>query len=109
MVDVVREKSEIIPRVLLFRDKNHGCSLQPTRCGCKNGSSERSPNSLTALHRPEVNHNPTSKNLLYAAARELSRRIMGEEAGDDTIVYKTQQKFSKVHRPATATPMAVDG
>ncbi|MFS7926933.1 hypothetical protein Hanom_Chr04g00302941 [Helianthus anomalus] len=61
---------------------------------------------LTALRRPEVNHNPTSKNLLYVAARELSRRIMGEEAGDDTMVYKTQQKFSKVHRPATATPMA---
>ncbi|KAF5778565.1 hypothetical protein HanRHA438_Chr12g0560381 [Helianthus annuus] len=61
---------------------------------------------LITLHRPEVNHNPTSKNLLYAAARELSRRIMGEEAGDDT---KTQQKFSKVHRPATATLMAVDG
>ncbi|MFS7955877.1 hypothetical protein Hanom_Chr07g00647931 [Helianthus anomalus] len=70
-----REKSEIIPRVLLFRDNNH---------------------------------NPTPKNLLYAAARELSRRIMGEEAGDDTMVYKTQQKFSKVHWPATTTPMAGD-
>ncbi|MFS8025022.1 hypothetical protein Hanom_Chr16g01470121 [Helianthus anomalus] len=44
---------------------------------------------LTALHVPEVNHNPTSKNLLYAAARELSRRIMGEEVGDDKMVYKT--------------------
>ncbi|KAM0003263.1 hypothetical protein Hdeb2414_s0005g00155011 [Helianthus debilis subsp. tardiflorus] len=43
---------------------------------------------LTALHRSEVNHNPMSKNLLYAATRGLSRRIMGEEAGDDKMVYK---------------------
>ncbi|MFS7917357.1 hypothetical protein Hanom_Chr03g00188081 [Helianthus anomalus] len=36
---------------------------------------------LSALYHPEVNCNQTSRNLLYAAGRELSQRRMVEEHG----------------------------
>ncbi|KAF5797272.1 hypothetical protein HanXRQr2_Chr07g0278671 [Helianthus annuus] len=68
---------------------------------------------LSALYRPEVNRNQTSRNLLYVAGGELPRRRMDEEDGDgDDGLHghreSTQQKLSTVHRPATETLMTGD-
>ncbi|XP_071720545.1 uncharacterized protein [Rutidosis leptorrhynchoides] len=57
-------------------------SPQSTLCGCMNGSSSRgSPNCVSPpLTVPEVNRNEPSWDLLYAAAGEVARMRMVEEA-----------------------------
>ncbi|KAK9055497.1 hypothetical protein SSX86_026580 [Deinandra increscens subsp. villosa] len=56
-------------------------SPQSTLCGCKNGSSRGSPNCTSPpAASAEANRHQTSWDLLYAAAGELARMRMVEEA-----------------------------
>ncbi|KAM0022903.1 hypothetical protein Hdeb2414_s0023g00633711 [Helianthus debilis subsp. tardiflorus] len=64
-------------------------SPQSMLCGCKNGSSRGSPNCRSPV---EANRNETSWDLLYAAAGEVARMRMTEEAAS----HNASQRLRKI-------------
>ncbi|KAJ0468759.1 hypothetical protein HanIR_Chr14g0700341 [Helianthus annuus] len=64
-------------------------SPQSMLCGCKNGSSRGSP---TCRSPTEANRNETSWDLLYAAAGEVARMRMVEEAAS----HNASQRLRKI-------------
>ncbi|KAI7754335.1 hypothetical protein M8C21_009077 [Ambrosia artemisiifolia] len=78
-------------------------SPQSTLCGCKNGSSRGSPNCRSPPSMAaEAHRNQTSRDLLYAAAGELARMRMVEEAA--SRYYNNLNKKYQQYKVETETP-----
>ncbi|XP_019225014.1 PREDICTED: uncharacterized protein LOC109206629 isoform X2 [Nicotiana attenuata] len=74
-------------------------SPQSTLCGCKQGSSSESPNCPSqASSPPPMNRNDRAFDLLYAAADEVARLRMMEDAAG---LYQTKNGLSATPRKTT--------